>query len=216
MTTDQREIARLSARMAAAGHSHQADIRHTRFITALIGRRLPWKAYADWVAQQFFLHESLQQAEAAMALEHPGWTLMRPESGVLSALAVDLEFLHGSRWARRIAARPTTTIYCTRLRDVAVTQVSGYVAHHYARHVEDLYAARYLRPAVAAAYGLEDAGCCFLTPRDADPALFTARYATLIDGAPWSPAAKAATAQETALAYRMYLDVLKELGRCWA
>jgi heme oxygenase len=202
--------------MAAAGRTHQDDVRHTTFIAALTARRLPWKAYADWLAQQYFLHESLQQAEAAMAGEQPQWTRVRPESAVLSSLAIDLEFLHGARWARRIAARPATTTYCTRLRDVAVTQVFGYVAHHYARHGEDLHVGRYLRPAVAAAYGLEDAGCCFLTPRDAESAVFTARYATLIDMAPWSTGEREAMARETAQAHRMYLDVLTELGRCWA
>jgi heme oxygenase len=216
VTADQREIARPSARLITAGRAHQDDVRRTAFVVALAARRLPWRAYADWLAQQFFLHESLQQAEFAMSGEQLEWALIRPESGVLTSLAVDLEFLHGPRWMRRIVARPATTTYCTRLRDIAVTQLSGYVAHHLARHAEDLQTGRYLRPAVAAAYGLENAGCCFLTPRDAEPVLFTARYAALIDLAPWSPAASRAIAGETAQAHRMYLEVLKDLARSWA
>lgn len=215
VTADQREAAHRWAILAASERAHRYDVCHTAFIAALTSRRLPWRAYADWLAQQYFLHESLQQAEAAMVGEQPQWALLRPESGVLSSLAVDLEFLHGSRWMRRIVARPATTIYCTRLRDVAVTQVSGYVAHHYARHVEDLRAARLLRPAVAQAYGLDEAGCCFLAPRDVDAELFPARHTVLIDAAGWPTSMRKAMAQEAAVAHQMYLEVLKDLGRYW-
>jgi heme oxygenase len=58
----------------------------------------------------------------------------------LPALATDLRFLHGARWAQRIAASPSTTVYWIHLRDTAVRQMSGFVAHHYARHIEDLSA----------------------------------------------------------------------------
>jgi heme oxygenase len=215
VTVGRRHAGRLSARLWAASSTHHDRVRRTAFITALTARRLPWKAYADWAAQQFFLHESLGQAESAMAGVPAGWALIRPESAVLSSLAVDLRFLHGPGWAYRIAARPTTTTYCTRLRDVAVGHACGYVVHHYTRHVEDLYAGRYLGPSVAAAYGLGDAGCRFLLPGDADPSLFRVRYGDLIDAVPWSAADMQAMVAETAYAHQLYLDLLEELGRCW-
>lgn len=215
MTVDRRQAARLSARLWAASRTHHDRVRQTAFITALTAHRLPWKAYADWAAQQFFLHETLGQAEFATTGHPGGWALIRPESAVLSALAVDLRFLHGPGWAHQIAAHPATTTYCTRLRDVAVRLTCGYVAHHYTRHVEDLHAGRYLQPSVAAGYGLEDAGCRFLMSGNADPAVFRARYGDLIDAVPWSTADVQAMVAETAYAHQLYLDLLAELGRRW-
>ena len=45
-------------------------IRRTPFIRALTFGRLPWEAYANWLAQLYVLHESLAQAERVMT-DHP-------------------------------------------------------------------------------------------------------------------------------------------------
>jgi hypothetical protein len=63
VTVDQRP-GRLSARLWAASRTHHDRVPRSAFITALTARWLPWKAYADWAAQQATRPE-LQLAVAA-------------------------------------------------------------------------------------------------------------------------------------------------------
>jgi heme oxygenase len=182
---------------------------------ALAAHRLPWKAYAEWLAQLYFMHESLAQAEAVMA-DHPiGAAMNRSARVCVPALAADLSFLYGRRWERQIVAYPATTVYCTQLRDAAVREVGGFVAHHYARHVEDLAAGPDLSPAVATAYGLQHAGRRFLRPDDTDLWRYRDRYHRLLDTAPWSPAQTDVIMAHVAAVHRGYLDVMTQLSRCW-
>jgi heme oxygenase len=208
-TADQREATRLSARLRAAGRAHHDDVRATPFVTALHARVLPWKAYADWLSQLFLIHEELVQAESAMVGTAVEPVLVRSATVSLPALAADLRFLYGPRWSDRVTARPATTVYCTHLRDVAFRRFSGFVAHHWTRHAEDLAIARHLAPAVASAYGLDGPGIRFLWP-DLTP--FHEEYGAIVDATPGGAGlmTQATTAQAN------YLDVLTDLGRSWA
>ncbi len=208
-TADQREATRLSARLRAVTRAHHDEVQRTGFVSALRDRRLPWKAYADWLSQLFFIHEALVQAEAAMVGDAIEPVLVRSSTASLPALAADLRFLYGPAWGGRVTARTATTVCCTHLRDVAFRRFSGFVGHHYTRHAADLAAARHVGPAVAAAYGLDGGGIRFLWP-DAGP--FAEQYAPVLDAVPDT----AAVLAQATRAHGMYLDVLDELGRAWA
>lgn len=208
-TADQRQAARLSGRLRAITAAQHDEIRHTPFVVALGARRLPWKAYADWLSQLFLLHEALVQAEAAMVGDAVEPVLVRSATVSLPSLAADLRFLYGPAWDDRVTARTATTVCCTHLRDVAFRRFSGFVAHHWTRHAGDLAAAAHLGPAVAAAYGLDGGGIRFLRP-PATP--FAEQYAGLVDAIPDTAALMA----QVARAHTLYRDVLIELGHAWS
>jgi heme oxygenase (biliverdin-producing, ferredoxin) len=210
-TADQREATRLSARLRAASGIHHDDVRRSVFVTALHARRLPWKAYADWLTQLFFVHESLVQVESAMVGDAVEPVLVRSATASLPALAADLRFLYGPTWSQQIVARAATTVYCTHLRDVAFRRFSAFVAHHWTRHIEDLAIGPYLAPAMALAYGLDDAGLRFLRPVDTDLALFQQHYGQFVDEGP----ADTTLVSEMTRAQWLYHDVIAELGRWW-
>ncbi len=207
-SADQRAATRLSARLRAVTRAHHDEVQRTPFVTALRARRLPWKAYADWLSQLFFVHEALVQAESAMVGDAIEPALVRSATVSLPSLAADLRFLYGPGWGDRVTARTATTICCTHLRDVAFRRFSGFVGHHYTRHAGDLSAARHVGPAVALAYGLDDGGIRFLRPA---PSRFSEEYAGLVDD---TPDAAALMAQATR-AHGLYLDMLTELGHVW-
>jgi heme oxygenase len=212
VTADRRDACRLTARLWARARAHHEENRGSRFVTALRRRRLPWRAYADWLAQLYFLHEALAQAEAVMFGEPVGAALARSTHVCLPALAADLEFLHGGHWQRRIAAYPATTMYCTDVRDAAVRSPQGFAAALYARNVEDLLAATDTGPAASTAYGLDDAGCRFLTPRDTDWARYLDRCPAVLDHAPW-PAGNDEIVADVTRAHRSYTAVIDQLDR---
>ena len=215
VTADLLDACQLSVRLSASHQTHQDHVHRSPFVSALAARRLPWKAYAEWLAQLYFLHESLAQAEHVMADHTFGPVLVRSASVNLPALAADLHFLYGSRWEQRIAAYPATAVYCAQLRDVAVCDPGGFVAHHCARQLQDLSAGRDLAPAMAVAYGLDSAGCRFLVSGGWDFAAYRQRCYRWVDSVPLPPHAGAALITDTARVHRMYLEVLDDLGRSW-
>lgn len=207
-TTDLRVATRLSARLRASTWHHHDEVQQTLFVRALRARLLPWKAYADWLSQLFFVHEALVQAEAVMVGDAAEPVLMRSSAVSLPSLAADLRFLYGPGWAGRMTAHPATTVWCTHLRDVAFRRFSGFVAHHHTRHAGDLFAARHVGPAVAGAYGLAGNGLRFLRT---DGAAFAAAYGPVVDAMPDS----AALLAQAARAHALHLDVLTALGGAW-
>ncbi|AEV81612.1 heme oxygenase [Actinoplanes sp. SE50] len=86
-----------------------AAVRHHRFVVALAGGRLPIAAYAELVAQHWFVYESLELATAAMACDPVAGRFHFPELFRVPAIEADLRFLHGPCWTGRIAALPATT-----------------------------------------------------------------------------------------------------------
>jgi heme oxygenase len=205
----------LPARLWATSRVHYDQVRRTPYMLALAAHCLPWKAYADWLAQLYFVHEALAQAETVMA-EHPIRQAMARSGPVgVPALATDLGFLYGERWEQQIVAHPATTIYCTQLRDAAVREAGGFVAHHYARHVEDLAVGPDVAPAVGSAYGLQDPGRRFLGAADTDLWRYRDHCHRLLGTAPWSPAQIDEINAHLRRVHRLYLDVIAELGRSW-
>jgi heme oxygenase (biliverdin-producing, ferredoxin) len=189
--------------------------REAPFIAALAAGQLPWKAYADLIAQQFFVHESLEQAAEAMAGDSIAGPFLLPELRRLPLLAADLRFLRGPGWARQITALPATSTYCTRLRDTAFHRPYSFVAHHYARCLDDLALGARLGRAVATWYGLEGVGNVSLMVDEAAVPGLRAHYGRLFDRMPWPPAEEAEFHAETGYAQQLYAGVLDQLARRW-
>jgi heme oxygenase len=191
------------------------QIRRTRFISALTARRLPWKAYGEWLAQLYFLHESLGQAEQAMAGDAASPILRRSTQVSLPALADDLRFLFGASWQRSIRAYPATAAYCTHLRELAVRETGGFAAHHCARHLEDLAAGLDVTPAVSAAYRLDDRGRRFLTPADISLPLACDTYEHWLNTGSYTPAHADVLVTNIIDVHDRYLEIVRQLGRSW-
>ena len=213
LTADQTTSVRLPALLWTASQTHHGEVLDTPFMATLTARVLPWKAYADLLAQLYFLHESLALAEDIMAPLRS--TLPRSSASGVPALVADLRFLYGPRWQQSITAYPATAAYCADLRDIAVREASGFSAHHYARHVEDLLTGPDLAPAASVAYGLDRAGCLFLRPSDC-----TARRYHDHRHRPTGGAAELAPNPSRLLAavarvQPMYLAILQDLERSW-
>ena len=206
----------MAARLWAASQTHHDQVQQTPFVVALAGQRLPWRAYADWLAQLYLLHESLAQVEALLADPSEAPASSRSARVSLPALAADLRFLHGEFWQRHLIARSATTVYCTHLREIAAGNAVGLLAHHYARHIEDLYAATTLTPAVTAAYGLDDAGRQFLCPTDTDLWQYLDSFQRLVDTLSFGETEHDAMLGQIGQVQYTYLDILDDLGRSWS
>lgn len=207
---------RLSVRVRRNTVGAHDAAQRSGFLSALEGGRLPWEAYADLTAQHWFIYEALESAATSMADDPVVATFLFPELRRLPSLEADLRFLYGPRWADHLFALPATTVYCTRLRDVAHRAATGFVAHQYTRYIGDLSGGQYLGPAIARSYHLPGAdGHRFFIFNGVDPVSFKTHYRALLDTAPWSRTEQDEFIREVAEAYRLNIAVLDELQSRW-
>ncbi|GAA0516171.1 heme oxygenase [Paractinoplanes deccanensis] len=207
---------RLSVRVRRGTSAWHEAAQRSGFLDALAAGRLPWEAYADLTAQHWFIYEALESAATTMADDPVVATFLFPELRRLPSLEADLRFLYGPAWSDHTAALPATTVYCTRLRDVAFRAATGFVAHQYTRYIGDLSGGQYLGPAIARSYGLDGDGHRFFVFAGVDPTSFKAHYRALLDAVPWSHAEQNEFITEVAEAYRLNIDMLGELQRRWS
>ena len=215
-TADRTGAESLSVRLRAATRAEHDAAQSDGFLEKLMAGGLPRAAYADLVAQHFFIYESLESAAEAMADDPVAGVFAFPGLIRMPSLLADLEFLHGPGWADRIAALPATASYCARLRRVAFDRSWGFVAHHYTRYLGDLSGGQYVGQAVADVYDLERAGGTFFTFDDVDPPAFRTRYRQLLDAVSWQPAEEQCFLAEVSEAYRLNIAVLRELRERWS
>lgn len=206
---------RTTARLWAVARGNHEEVRRSPFLTALAHRRLTWRAYADWLAQLYFLHDSLAQAAAVMPPDPVVASLGTCAGSCVPALSADLRFLLGAAWQHRIAAHPATTECCARVRDVGVRSLPRFTAALYGRHVEDLLTATEVRSTTAIAYGLDDAGGEFMDAGTMHGAAHLDRLRTAFNRAAWPMADVEDIAADIGRAHRAYLMVLHQLSRRW-
>ncbi|WP_250001471.1 heme oxygenase (biliverdin-producing) [Actinoplanes sp. M2I2] len=208
---------RLSARVRRNTVGAHDAAQRSGFLDALAAGHLPWEAYADLTAQHWFIYEALESAATTMADDPVVGTFLFPELRRLPSLEADLQFLYGPRWADHLFALPATTVYCTRLRDVAHRAATGFVAHQYTRYIGDLSGGQYLGPAIARSYGLPAVdGHRFFIFAGVDPRSFKDHYRGLLDSVPWSRAEQDEFITEVTEAYRLNIGVLDELQSRWS
>ncbi|MEV7230213.1 MULTISPECIES: biliverdin-producing heme oxygenase [Polymorphospora] len=204
-----------SARLRSATRQDHEAAESERYVTALTAGELSRAAYADLVAQHYFIYEVLEEAAAAMAGDPVAGGFVDDALTRLPSLVADLEFLFGAGWPDRIAPNPATAAYAQRMREVCHTWPAGFVAHHYTRYLGDLSGGLFVGRAVAQAYGLGDDGGVefYRFPAIDDPRAYKDAYRRRLDAMPIPEAEFDRLIREVVLAYRHNTAVLAELGR---
>src|SRR5690349_8406552 len=201
MTLADSSADRLSVRLRARTRPDHDAAQGSGFLDALTAGTLPSRAYADLVAQHWFIYETLERAADAMA-DHPvAGAFVFPELTRLPALNTDLAALLGPE--PQLNELPATQEYRERLRAVAFDQPWAFIAHHYTRYLGDLSGGQYLGPAIARAYGLDGPGHRFFVFDGVSPPEFRRRYRELLDAAELSPGDGDRLLAEVAEAYRL-------------
>lgn len=204
----------LSVRLLAETRVANSAARLSGFLDSLAAGRLPLDAYVDLAAQHWFVYDALELAATAMVDDPVARVFIFPELHRVPALEADLAYLRGPGWANRIEALPATTTYCTRVRQMAFSGAPGFVAHHYARYIDDLTGGQEIGPAIARAYRLTG-GCRFFAFDRIDPVEFRERYRTLLDTVAWSRSEERQFLAEVIEAYRLNIAMLAELRERW-
>jgi heme oxygenase len=207
-----------STRIRTATWANHERAAASRFMGELVAGRLDHEAYADLVAQHWFVYGVLEEAAAAHRSDPVAGAFVVDGLERVGALEADLTALVGPGWSDEVSPTEATIAYCDRMREVCFDWPGGFVAHHYTRYLGDLSGGQIIRRAIEQAYDVrDDAGIAFYVFDElGDLDEFKQRYRTNLDAAPWDAAEQARIVDEMLVAYDHNGRVLAELDRAYA
>jgi heme oxygenase len=201
----------LSAVLRASTWRSHTRAEYSDFEQALVQGVLPRDAYAELMAQSYFIYVALEQAAATMA-DHPvAGRMCFAELARTAAIEADLAFYYGPQWRDAIAPLPITQEYCDRITEATAAGPGGFIAHHYTRYLADLSGGVYIDRAIASAYGLDEDGRRFYSFDIPDFDAFKQGYRKLIDELPLTQAEQLALIDEAAVAYEFNIELVDQL-----
>jgi heme oxygenase len=130
-----------------------------------------------------------------------------------AALEADLAHLYGPDWESTITVLDSTRAYTDRLRDLAATSPTHFIAHHYVRYLGDLSGGQMIGRTLSKHYGLGEAGTSFYRfDRIPDPRAYKIAYRERLDALNLTEDQATTLIDEAQLAFRFNAAVFVELG----
>lgn len=201
----------LSAVLRASTWRSHTRAEYSDFEQALVQGVLPREAYAELMAQSYFIYAALERACRQMA-DHPVAGLMCFEELYRTeAIEADLAFYYGPQWRDIVSPLPLTQEYCDRIASASAAGPGGFIAHHYTRYLADLSGGVYIDQAIAKAYELDEDGRRFYRFDIPDFDAFKQTYRKLIDELPLSVSEQLALIDEAAVAYEYNIELVDQL-----
>lgn len=144
----------LSLRLRDATRQLHGEVERSALMQQLLRGQLARANYCRLLSSLHTIYAALESGLNDRAL-HPGLADL-PLAGLArcAALSIDLEQLHGDRWAQDLPAAPAARAYALRLQALAATDPGLLAAHAYVRYLGDLNGGQALARIVARAYHL--------------------------------------------------------------
>lgn len=184
------------------------------FISRLLAGSVPLSGYAALTAQYLAVYRELEAAADRMSTEAgvaAGFT--DPALTRVPSLEADLAHLYGPAWESTVEVLDSTRAYADRLRDLAATSPTHFIAHHYVRYLGDLSGGQMIGRTLAKVYGLGEAGTSFYRfEQIPDPRAYKIAYRAKLDALSLPEDEANALLAEAQLAFRCNSDVFVELG----
>ncbi|MDI6103084.1 biliverdin-producing heme oxygenase [Actinoplanes sp. NEAU-A12] len=184
------------------------------FISRLLSGSVPLAGFAALTAQYLTVYRELEaaaervSAEAGLAAGFADPALTRVPS-----LEADLAHLYGPDWESTLTVLDSTRAYADRLRDLAATSPTHFIAHHYVRYLGDLSGGQMIGRTLADVYGLGEAGTSFYRfEQIPDPRAYKVAYRARLDALGLPEEQAAALVAEAQLAFHYNAEVFVELG----
>lgn len=130
-----------------------------------------------------------------------------------SALAADLDHLHGNQWRSKTVLAPSAQDYVQRLAGFARDEPVMLVAHVYVRYLGDLNGGQMLQRIVRESMQLEgSSGTAFYRFSPEPAALLEARLRRGLDAMPLARTQKDALVDESRWAFRAHCELFEQLA----
>lgn len=199
----------LSADLRQATRAVHEQAHHSSYFAALFDGGLPLDAYTLLAEQYVAIYTALEAAGDVLAADPLAASFVIDELRRVPALHADLDALGGG--VPRVL--PSTAAYVARLRETAADPAL-FVAHHYTRYLGDLAGGQVVGKILQRTYGIDGPGRLFYDfTALGSPSAFRARYRTLLDEAPWTPAQRERLLAEAVHAFELNIAVLTEMAQ---
>jgi heme oxygenase len=203
-----------STRLRRATMVEHREAETRSFISRLMAGDVPMAGFAALTAQYLAVYRELETAAARMRTDGgPGSAFADPALTRVPALEADLAHLHGADWESRITVLDPTRAYTDRLRELAATSPTHFIAHHYVRYLGDLSGGQMIGRTLAKHYGLGEAGTSFYRfEQIPDPRAYKIAYRERLDALDLTDDQATTLIDEAQLAFRYNAAVFVELA----
>lgn len=172
----------VAGRLRADTRSGHDRTETSPYLAALIGGRLPLRAYVDMLAQLHAVYEALENAEPGLAGDPLVGPFLDPALHRLAPLEADLRLFEGNAWRVQHPLLPSTAAYAAALLEPAPLT---FLANHYTRYLGDLSGGLVIGRRVRETYQLDSEGARFFAfPAVRDTQAYKNTYRARLDAAP--------------------------------
>lgn len=197
-------------REATWGSHERAE--YSPFETALVKGNLKKEAYADLLAQTWYVYKALEEVALLIAEDPIAGQVIFPELTRLPAVQADLVFYLGEDWADKVDILGVTEDYCDRIRKIAANDPIRYVAHHYTRYLADLSGGFMIDRGITKAYGLDvDGRRYYIFDQIENAKAFKENYRDVLNNMDIDLDTKRALVEETLVAYEFNVEMIRLL-----
>ncbi|MEU4626139.1 biliverdin-producing heme oxygenase [Actinoplanes sp. NPDC023801] len=206
-----------STRLRRATMAEHREAETRGFISRLMAGEVPMAGLVALTAQYLAVYRELEAAADRMRTEAgPVSGFADPALTRAPALEADLAHLHGADRESTITVLDSTRAYTDRLRNLAATSPTHFIAHHYVRYLGDLSGGQMIGRTLSKHYGLGEAGTSFYRfERIPDPRAYKIAYRERLDALPLTEDDAVTLIGEAQAAFRHNAAVFAELGNLY-
>jgi heme oxygenase (biliverdin-producing, ferredoxin) len=201
-----------AALMAGTAEIHRTAER-VPFMVALFKGELPREAYAAYLANLWYVYESLEDCNERLKDDPLVGQLHSPELFRRDALEADLRFFVGEDWRATYPGSPAAKAYAERIREVASSFPPAYAPHHWLRYLGYVLGQDLLRKLVGNAYGIGEEGMNFYSfPQIEEPKVYLRAYHARMNAIEVDADGLALVIEEGVRAFQLQIDLTEELA----
>ena len=203
-----------STRLRRATMAEHRETETRGFVSRLLAGSVPLDGFVSLTAQYLAVYRELEAAAELMRTRYGiAAAFADPALTRVPSLEADLAHLHGPGWESSVTVLDSTRAYAARLRELAATSPTHFIAHHYVRYLGDLSGGQMIGRTLAGVYRLSDAGTSFYRfERIPDPRAYKIAYRARLDALDLPENQAAELVAEAQRAFRHNGDVFAELG----
>lgn len=205
----------LSTLLRSATSAVHKEAEQRTFMQAFFGGRLPRPAYVEWLARQWHVYRTLENALQALPPGSPEAQVVPTSLHRTLRIEADLDFLTEGRWRDEDHLTPATHSYVSRIES-SQSFPPGLVAHAWLRYMGNVGGRDVLRRLVAGCIGATEDDTSGLAFTDysaiGDIRPFFADFHSRLDALELDPSDKQRVVDEATAGFELNIALTDELA----
>lgn len=214
ITTSRRTGTDLSTELRERTHAAHREAESSAFLAAIGSGQVTAQGWAALLGRLLPVYAALERVAVGWRDDPFVGPFLLPGLARGRRLADDLEHLTG---AAHVPVSAAARAYVDRIEQVAGSSAPAFLAHHYTRYLGDLSGGQVIRVSLERSLGLTaSAGVAALSFPGVAPGRAKRTYRRLLDELPFGLAEREELVGEALAAYRLNVDLARELDTAGA